>query len=314
MFESVARTGEARKPVFVGGSSRSGTHPVAHLLAKSNLYHLIPRELAFHAVPEGLVGYIKGRFDREELVEKLRRRFWRIVPGKVGFEGVVTRAELDEALVAFAAAPDDRVASSRDLVQTLLDPIAREAGRPSWVEKSTQTVVGAAALVSMFPDAGIVHVVRDGRDVACSIARMPWGPDTVHEALGYWANRLRRAEAGARALPLGRVLVIHLEDLVLLDREATYQRLLEYTRLESEPAMVSFLESELTPERAHLGRWRTELDPAGRDELDAAYRDTLRQLRDEGVSCAPPDRTLEVSYSAEEPVANPFDPWSQHGA
>jgi hypothetical protein len=310
----VARTGEARKPVFVGGSSRSGTHPVAHLLAKSKLFHLIPRELAFHAVPEGLVGYVNGRFEREELIEKLRRRFWRIVPGKVGFEGVVTRDQLEKALAALAAAPDDRVASSRDLVKALLDPIAREAGKPSWVEKSTQTVVGAPALVSMFPDAGIVHVVRDGRDVACSIAGLPWGPDTVPEAVAYWANRLRRAEAGARALPPGRVLVIHLEDLVLLDREATYRRLLEYMQLESEPEMVSFFESELTPERAHLGRWRTDLDPAEREEVDAAYQGALRQLRDEGVSCAPPDRTLEVSYSTKEPVANPFNPWSQQSS
>ena len=159
--------------MFVGGTSRSGTHAVAHLLAKSSLFHLIPRELAFHAVPEGLVGYVRERFGRDELIEKLRGRWWRVVPGKVGFEGVITREQLDEALSEFAAAPDDRVASSRDFVQALLDPIARAAGKPSWVEKSTQTVVAAPVLLSMFPEAGIVHVVRDGRDVACSIARMP---------------------------------------------------------------------------------------------------------------------------------------------
>jgi hypothetical protein len=74
--------------------------------------------------------------------------------------------------------------------------------------------------------------------------------------------------------------------------------------------MAAFFESELTAERAHLGRWRTELEPPLRDEVDATYRDTLRELRDEGVTCAPPDRELEVSYSAGE-AASPFDPWSQ---
>jgi hypothetical protein len=106
------------------------------------------------------------------------------------------------------------------------------------------------------------------------------------------------------------VLVIHLEDLVLLDREATYERLLGYLRLENEPAMDSFFESELTAERAHLGRWRAELGSAQREQVDVTYRETLRQLRDEGVTCAPPDRTLDVSYSIAEPRANPFDPWS----
>lgn len=309
----MTRTGEARRPVFVGGSSRSGTHPVAHLLGKSKLFHLIPRELAFHAVPEGLVGYIRGRFERDQLIDKLRRRWWRVVPGKVGFEGVVTRERLEAALAGLAAAPDDRVASSREFVKALLDPVAEEAGKPSWIEKSTQTVVAAPVLLSMFPDAGIVHVVRDGRDVACSIARMPWGPDSVPEAVGYWADRLRRAEAGARAVAPGRVLVIHLEDLVLLDREPTYERLLEYLQLDSEPGMQSFFDAELTAERAHLGRWRAELGPDERERVDAAYRNALRQLRDEGVTCAPPDRTLDVSYSTSA-AKSPLDPWSQESA
>ncbi|PWU24850.1 MAG: hypothetical protein C5B48_04265 [Candidatus Rokuibacteriota bacterium] len=306
----MAGAGGPREPLFVGGTSRSGTHPVANLLGRSSVYQLVPRELFFHTVPQGLVGYVKGRFDRDELIDKLRRRFWRVGGGKAGLEGVVTREQLDEALDALAAAPEDRVAASRALVETLVDPIARAAGKPSWVEKSTQTVVGAPVLLRMFPEGGVVHMVRDGRDVACSIAKMPWGPDTVPEAIGYWAERLRRAEGAARELPPGRVLVIHLEDLVLLDRDATYRRLLDYAGLESEPDMTAFFESELTAERAHLGRWRTELEPALRDDVDAAYRVTLRELRAEGVTCAPPDRELEVSYAVGEEVS-PFDPWSQ---
>jgi hypothetical protein len=301
---------DPRDPIFVGGSSRSGTNAVAHMLGRGSRFHLIPRELGFHAVPQGLVGYIRGRFERDELIERLRRRWWRVVPGAVGFEGVVTREELAAALDEFAAAPPDRVAAGRALVKRLLDPVAAAAGKPSWIEKSTQTVVAAPVLLQMFPDAGIVHVVRDGRDVACSIARMPWGPDSVLEGIEYWAGRLRRAEAGAREAPPGSILVIHLEDLVLLDREQTYARLLDHLGLEDEPAMRDLYERELTAERAHLGRWRAELDPAQQKEASALYRDVLRQLRDEGVRSAPPERTLDASYGAGgAEQANPLDPW-----
>ena len=282
---------------------------MAHLLGRSRLFHLIPRELGFHAVPAGLVGYIRGRFDREELIDKVSRRWWRAVPDAVGLEGVVTREHLDAALAGFAAAPDDRVAASRELLEALLDPLARAAGKPSWVEKSTSTVVAAPVLLSMFPGAGIVHVVRDGRDVASSIARMPWGPDSVPEALEYWADRLRRAEVGARAVAPGRILVLHLEDLVLLDREGSYGRLLDYLQMDDEPQMQSFFETELTAERAHLGRWRAGLDEDGRAQLTTAYREVLGRLRDEGITCAPPERTLEVSYGGEDEDVNPLDPW-----
>jgi Sulfotransferase family len=296
-------------PVFVGGSSRSGTHAVAHLLGASSLFHMIPRELGFHTVPEGMVGYVRERFERDDLIERLRRRWWRVVPGAVGFEGVVTRAQLEAALSEFAAAPGDRVTAGRELVRTLLDPVARAAGKPSWVEKSTSNPVGAPVLLAMFPGAGIVHVVRDGRDVASSIARMPWGPDTVPEALEYWAHRLRRGELGAREIAPGRMLVLHLEDLVLLDRQGSYNRLLDYLHMEDEPAMRAFFDAELTPERAHLGRWRADLDQAGREQLTLAYRELLRQLREEGVTCAPPERTLEVSFAGDDEEMNPLDPW-----
>jgi hypothetical protein len=300
----------AHDPIFVGGSSRSGTNAVAHLLGRSARFHMIPRELGFHAVPEGLVGYIKGRFDREELIDRLRRRWWRVVPGAVGFEGIVTREELAAALDEFAAAPPDRVAAGRGLVKSLLDPVAAAAGKPSWIEKSTQTVVAAPVLLQLFPDAGIVHVVRDGRDVACSIVRMPWGPDSIPEAIEYWAGRLRRAETGARRLRPGTILVIHLEDLVLLDRERTYARLLDHLGMPDEPAMRALFEVELSPERAHLGRWRVELDAAEQEEITTLYRGVLRQLRDEGVTSAPPDRELETSYGAGQAEdANPLDPW-----
>jgi Sulfotransferase family len=302
-------------PIFIGGTSRSGTNAVAHLLGRSSRFHLIPREVGFHAVPEGLVGYIRGRFDRDELIARLRTRWWRVVPGAVGFEGVVTREQLDRALEEFAGAPPDRVAASRALVKALLDPVAAAAGKPSWVEKSTQTVVAAPVLLEMFPHAGIVHVVRDGRDVACSIARMPWGPDTVPEAIEYWADRLRRAEDGAREVPPARILLIHLEDFVLLDRERTYERLLDYLGMDDEPAMRSLFETELTPERAHLGRWRAELTPAEQEQATALYREILGQLREEGVTCAPPERNLDASYGAGGGEAvNPLDPWWQKSA
>ena len=221
----------------------------------------------------------------------------------------------DEALAAFAAAPDDRVAAGRELVERLLDPHAGRAGKPSWVEKTTQTVVGAPVLIAMFPNAGVVHVVRDGRDVACSIARMPWGPDSVTEAIGFWADRLRRAEAGARAAPPGRILVIHLEDLVLLDRERSYKRLLDHLGMEDEPAMRAFFESELTPERAHLGRWRSELEDVERREVTSVYSETLERLRAEGVTSTPPVRSLAESWGATDGgTENPLDPWSRTSA
>src|SRR5262249_7992365 len=98
--------------------------------------------------------------------------------------------------------------------------------------------------------------------------------------------------------------------LVLLDRERTYARLLDHLGLEDEPAMRALFEQELTPERAHLGRWRAELDPAEQEEITTLYRDIVRRLREEGVTSAPPDRELETIYgTGQGEDSNPLDPW-----
>ena len=105
--------------------------------------------------------------------------------------------------------------------------------------------------------------------------------------------------------------MLHLEDLVLLDRRRSYERLLEHLRIDSEPQMLTFFEEELTPERAHLGRWQAGLDTEERDATTAAYQAILQQLRDEGVACAPPERSLDVTHEPGEQTVSPLDPWSR---
>src|SRR5206468_2524470 len=78
-------------------------------------------------------------------------------------------------------------------------------------------------------------------------------------------------------IPTDQLLVLQLEDLVLADRERSYARLVEFLEIPDDPAMRAFFESEVAPERAHVGRWRSELEPAARAELEAAYAETVAE-------------------------------------
>lgn len=51
----------------------------------------------------------------------------------------------------------------------LFDWIARHFGKQLWVERSGGMILLTELLMGMFPDARIVHVVRDGRDTAISM-------------------------------------------------------------------------------------------------------------------------------------------------
>jgi hypothetical protein len=305
---------ETAGPVFVGGSPRSGTHIVAHLLASHSRYALVRQEVGFHCNARGVPGFVRGRIEKDQLVQRIRERWWpRFGPtGGGGLEGVVSRETVEAALERFLVEDgDDRKAPSARLVRSILDPVAAAAGKPLWVEKSLQNVQAAPVLTWLMPAAKVIHVVRDGRDVACSLAGVSFGPDSRTEALRRWATRVRTADASAREAPAGTVLTLQLEDLVLYDRDASYRRLLDFLALPDEKGTRAFFETELTAERAHVGRWRAELSAYEQTELTQHYEAILTRMRNVGVSCAPPERPGGVSHGvrAREP-ANPYDPFA----
>jgi hypothetical protein len=131
----------------------------------------------------------------------------------------------------------------------------------------------------LFPQAKIIHCVRDPRDVGFSIftfrfhgehgyahdlADLGWMIGEQHRIMKYWKN----------ALPLP-VLTLSLDDWVR-DFDATLSRVLVHVGLQPDPACARFYESDsrvLTVSRSQvrqpinargLGRWRafaTELAP-----------------------------------------------------
>jgi sulfotransferase family protein len=300
----------------VGGAPRSGTHILAYLVGAHPSYYTIPYEVVVHCDRNrGIAGYIEGNIGKQELIEGMRGYWWRRpLPWNSQLERgifkLIEQDELEAVLEAFEAAPDeDRLAGGRALARGLFERVTSRSPLPGWSEHTPWNVNSAPQLLALFPEAKFIHVVRDGRDRACSAVSLPWGAESYSLAVKRWGLFLRRAEAASQQIPRDRVLVVQLEDLVVFDRERSYERVLEFLDLQDDPAMHSFFESEIGPERAHVGRWRAELDDAEREEIEAAYRETLAELRADGVSSAPPDRTLEVAHGPSE-ARSSVDPWA----
>jgi hypothetical protein len=52
----------------------------------------------------------------------------------------------------------------------------------------------------IYPDAAVVHIIRDGRDVARSLVSQPWGPQTYREAAEEWVSGIESAREVAPEL------------------------------------------------------------------------------------------------------------------
>ena len=158
-------------------------------------------------------------------------------------------------------------------VSELFDLHGEAMGKSLVGEKTPGYVRSIPTLHELWPEARIVHLIRDGRDVALSllswdraeriVGRLPtWDEDRLVTAALFWEWKVRHGEdAGAQ---LGdRYYAMRYEHLVA-DPEGACRRLCDFLSLVYEPAMLRF----------HDGRRR-----AGESAKDA-WLPVTRGLRD----------------------------------
>jgi hypothetical protein len=174
------------------------------------------------------------------------------------------------------------------------------AGHLRGVEQTPETSFMLAAALRAYPSAKAVHIVRDGRDVVCSLLERGWlgaeckGSDDAGVAYGaharFWvepdraqefsssgeARRAawawRRYVTAARAVP-ERTLEIRYEQLVS-DPEPVANRLAEYLDLHPEPLRASLSKAF---DRS-VGRYKKDLTPAQLEEVEAEAGELLKEL------------------------------------
>ena len=164
------------------------------------------------------------------------------------------------------------------------------------VEQTPETAFVLAAALEAYPQARAVHVVRDGRDVVCSLLERGWlsagraGGDDARLAYGaearFWVEPERRAEFeaasdAARAAWAWRAYVTaarSVHDRVL---EVRYEALAE-----AAPQIAEHLGIDAAPLAAALGRfhdssigrYRRDLSPEQLADVERIAGPLLREL------------------------------------
>jgi hypothetical protein len=159
-------------------------------------------------------------------------------------------------------------------------------------------VIGAA--LAAYPEASAVHVIRDGRDVVCSLLERGWlggargGADDAKQAYGaharFWVEPERREEfeqvsearraawawrryvTAARAVP-ERTVELRYEALVA-DPAAEGDRIAAALGSPAEPLRLAFGQVH----DGSLGRWRRDLTPEQLRDVEAEAGELLAEL------------------------------------
>src|SRR5258708_9716026 len=188
---------------------------------------------------------------------------------------------LKAAIPALAALPVEQAAARLRAILERIRLLSLSFGTQS-VEQTPETAFVLEAARRAYPDARAVHLIRDGRDVACSLLERGWLSATAHGTddaglpLGphprFWVEPERRAEfrstrdarraawawrsyvAAARSVDDPRVLELRYEELI--GHPASAAEALAGGLCLDGPTLGPALSGASTPS---VGRWRTGL-------------------------------------------------------
>jgi hypothetical protein len=202
----------------------------------------------------------------------------------IGQDTMATSAIGDPALAEWLATGriDELAAMCRDRIATFYNHVAAEEGKLAsfFVEKHLPRQLSTDLLREVYPDAVEVVLVRDLRDVFCSILAFnrkrgytAFGRDSVESDEQYVEKMRRSGQSLLNHVRDGRdAYLLRYEDLVLRPEE-TLERLLDRIGLDGSVAAevverasspVAGMEQHMTAPSAtaSIGRWRRDLEPA----------------------------------------------------
>lgn len=245
----------------------------------------------------------QGSEERLVFVTGCPRSGTTFVAGAIGSQpGFVDLGEVHPLKAALPALAGLSAADAAPQLRRILDRVRRFglAGQLRGVEQTPETAFVLPAVLAAYPEARIVHVVRDGRDVACSLLERGWlssgreGADDAGLAYGsqsrFWVEPERQAEfeqlsdaaragyAWRRYVSTARATAERLVELryetVAADPEAAAAPVALHLHADPEPLARAFAEAH----RRSVGRWQRDLDATQVADVEREAGPLLHEL------------------------------------
>jgi hypothetical protein len=296
----------SKAPVFVLGCGRSGTKLLYHTLLSAGGFAV------YHAESNAF-NLIGLRFGNLAKLENRRALLNHWLRSKLFYRSGLTREEIEPRIL-------EECHNAADFLRILMETIARKQGVERWAECTPLHLLYLPLIKKVFPDALIVHIIRDGRDVAVSLNRVGWFPplpwDKKRRLLVpaiFWRWIVGKGREYGRSMP-GDYLEVHFEDVVQKPRETMVRlgafighdlncdRIQQNAQGTLRDPNTSFRGDGQEVESNPIERWKTVLSKTEIAQVESLIGDLLRATGYELTSTQDQDqdeyqrhRTLPVS-------------------
>ncbi len=288
-----AVTSRRKAPVFVLGCGRSGTTLLYHMLLSAGGFAVYRAESNAINLLEPRFGDLSKPRNKERLLEA-----W--------YDSrLYTLSGLNKEQVKSLVMAECR--NGGDFLRIIMGAIAREQGMDRWADCTPEHLLYLGRIKQTIPDALIVHIIRDGRDVALSMEKGNWiRPITRQAKQGlavaglYWEWIVSKGRRDGRKLG-GDYTEVRFEELVadpprvlkelgkFIDHDLDYARIRKNGIGSVSEPNSSFKNEAKGGAFNPVARWKEKFSPVQLRKFEGLVGRTLEEL---GYPLATKDRSL----------------------
>lgn len=267
------------RPIFVVGCPRSGTTMLSLMI------HAHPR-MAMPPESRFLLRSWRNRKKFGDLSTPEQRMALAKACVRTGSKVRDLGLDPQEVLEAILAAPP----TYGSAYGTIFKMFADKHGKARWGDKRPAYYQEVDLLLRLFPDAQIVHIVRDGRANVASLKKMPWWPYDSIGSMAAWSQAEYCSRRNAKRLPADVFHVVRYESLVA-NPEPVLRDLCRFLEEDFHPSMLEPSEvRDIVPEKKvwhgnlkqsvntdRVESWRKGLEPWELGLMETVLRRKLKR-------------------------------------
>lgn len=258
---------QSSAPFFIVGNERSGTTLLMAILGHHSRL----------AVPEVAWYYPRFRAYLHTYGDLTRAESFRTLVSEMifGLKTPFFGLDLNPQTIVGELVAATREPTFGEAYRVILERYARAVNKPRWGEKTPHNLFYVREILEDFPDAKILNVVRDGRDVAVEQLRSAFGPRNAYAAALIWRRSQALADHWAATLTKAQWLDVRYEELVR-EPEAVLRRVSEFLGEQYEPHVLEFHLGEVARRRGRTRDHRALGGPVS-TEYVGLYRQHLSE-------------------------------------
>lgn len=238
-----------KPPIFIVACPRSGTTLLANILNSHSNIAIGAETHFFNAV------FKQNNFQDKSQEEQVEQFF-----ANNRIADFCKHADISREDVLSKLDSDSKPAS---IFAALMQVFLAKQSKARWAEKTPQHLFCVKDILEVYPEAKIIHVLRDGRDVVNSLMKMPWRPKGLLNNARFWNYYVSRASKLEKETHAKNFISIKYEDL-LTDAQAVINKVCQFI---DEPFEAAMLEREGS---SVFSDWENEWKQKASQDLDSS--------------------------------------------